>query len=60
MYMYWYVQVVGLTNGNVLVNFNFSLHIKIFFYFMLINLAYLNKYIYIIFCHFIYYFTVSI
>ena len=56
MYMYWYVQVVGLMNLNNLVNFTISVDIKIFLYLMRINLASVNKY----FCHFIYYFTVSI
>ena len=60
MYMYWYVQVVGHMNWNCLANLNFSVDIKMFLYFMLINLYSSNKWIciYIIFCHFIYYFSV--
>jgi len=33
MYMYLYVQVVRLINSNNLVNFNFSVDLKIFLYY---------------------------
>ena len=61
MCMYWYVQVVGHMNWNCLANLNFSVDIKMFLYFMLINLYSSNKWICIfnIFCHLIYYFSVS-
>jgi cytochrome bd-type quinol oxidase subunit 1 len=47
MYMYLFEQVVGLIISNNVVNFNFF-NMKIFLCCMLINLAYLNKYIYTI------------
>ena len=43
MYMYWYVQVAGLINSKKLGNFNFSVDIEVFLYFMLNNLYSLNK-----------------
>ena len=46
MYMYLYVHVDGLINSSSLVNFNFSIHMKIFLYFMFINLASSIKYVY--------------
>ena len=64
MYKFLCVQVVGFINSNNLVNFNFSPDMKIFFYIMLINVASLNTYIYILyvyyFCRFISSFKVSI
>jgi len=56
MYMYWYVQVVGLTNSNNLVNSSFLLSLTYHLYFLPFNFLVASLNIQILLWHLIYYF----